>query len=263
MVFAPEGETGIRNPEIDPSLDRERLVQGERQLADGNFVDAVLALEDIYGSEKTPTLTQGRAARELAQAAQALYDPDITRTHHWKTDAVQYADAALAIDDAIVESQGENPTVEALAERSASATQVGALALSQVIELELKHSPIITVEADIPAFEVAQNDMARAKQAPEGKQAAPYEADALKTWSLYESLHGNKAKGLSFALKALVTAHKVERDNKNLDFLQKKRLQAQRFVGGLAALQVNVFAAGTQAFPSLRRRALRTAQHTL
>lgn len=262
MSSISEGEAGFTNPEIDPSLFRERLVAGERLLDQGDFVDAFSELKDVYDSDEKATLTKGRAARGVARAASKLYNPAHTWSEHWQNDTVTYADAAFAIHNEIVESLGAAPTAESLKERAASATSVGNIALKQCVQLELNH-PLFTVKTEIPYIKLAQDDIARATDMEKDSGSDQYAIDALQTWSLYESLHGDRTKGQAFALKALRTAHKTERGNANLNFMQKKRAQARYLVGALAALQVNVLASHAENHPSFRRRALELAKKSL
>lgn len=259
MSSSEQGEAAFANPEIDPTLSRERLAPGERLLDQKNPIEAFVKLRNVYDSEEKTTLTKGRAAREIAKAAHALYDSASTFTEHWQKKAVAYADDAFEIDDKIVRSQGIEVTADSLKERAASATLVGSYALKECIQLELGN-PTLPVEATIPHIGIAQTDIARARELENNPSTDQYELDALQTWSIYESLHGDRAKGQAFALKALRTAHKAERDNANLNFLQKKRAQARYFVGALAAQQVNVLAGYGEKHKVFRILALKLAE---
>lgn len=181
---------------------------------------------------------RGRAARDMS----ARYD----RLGMFE-DAESSADVAFDIHDRIVEGMNE-PTREALRERSVTAMYVGVGGLRKVIKARLDHQSISSDECR-DMMRLTWSDLKDANRQASGlsRYIDQYQINAARRVSISESIVGSRKKGLGLALGAIALGFWSQSkmlDRSDPDLSTKKRFEAKAkaVAGGGLALRVNVLA---------------------
>ncbi|HEY5267729.1 MAG TPA: hypothetical protein VII94_01180 [Candidatus Saccharimonadales bacterium] len=202
------------------------------------------------------TTESGRAARDIG----ARYD-----RLHKSEDAKNWLGEAFAIHNHIVEDM-EDPTREALRERSVSAMYLGVIGLRRAINL-MQHDVPITNPEPIEFMRLTWLDLREAKTKASGinKRIDQYEINATRRISIAETLLGNKKAGLvlgAFAVKRAFMSEspKLDTSNPELETMDRIRAKNKALIGGLAAIAINVLSS-----PAIKTKklALKIAERTL
>lgn len=226
----------------------------------GQYEDALAVSTEAYHLAPSNSLEKGRAARDNSARTDRLGRID---------EAGQWAQEAFNIHDSLVRTM-PIPSREAYRERAVSAMYVGVSGLRKVIGSWLYGLPA-TVDEDGPLqhMRITWNDIGHAKdQVRRGidRHVDQYEINAARRVSIAESLVGDRKRGLRIGARAvglalLSESPRIDTSNPNLSPPQRMRAKIKAFVGGVAAVGVNVLASSHD--ERRQRAALKLADRTL
>lgn len=223
----------------------------DKQRFEGLMSEAVVLHNDgQYGA----ALTLSRLAHDIApqgssEMGRAARDNGARLDRLGRSDeAEQSALEAYGIHNHIVEGMDE-PTREALRERSVSAMYVGVNGLRKVIGVmrdgRQAEQPLRDAVLDKMRLTLADLDRAKGLASGINQKFDQYEINASRRVSLAESLVGDKKKGLAIGAHAVRFAFISESrrlDTSETGLNTKGRLHAKTkaFIGGVTALGVGV-----------------------
>lgn len=221
------------------------------EISRGHFDRAVrlgekaLIMEELHGEGNESLL--GEVYRNMAAASDRLGRTDA---------ALNYIDQAYDIHDI---ATNNDPGIETLRERSATASYVGVFALKAYLLAEGRDEALAD-KARLMTRQ-AEQDMAKVNQlSKEEENADQYEINMASRWGMIESLVGDKQRGLALAGRAIRLAWQSERDQqKGLTGRDILRARTRAALRGMAAVAVNA----ASRFGAMRDIAERIALKTL
>ena len=200
------------------------------EISRGHFDEAVrlgekaLIMEELHGEGNESLL--GEVYRNMAAVSDRLGRTDA---------ALNYIDQAYDIHDI---ATNNDPGIETLRERSATASYVGVFALKAYLLAEGRDEALAD-KARLMTRQ-AEQDMAKVDQLSKKENADQYEINMASRWSMIESLAGEKKRGLALAGRAIRLAWQSERDQqKGLTGRDILRARTRAALRGMAAVAVN------------------------
>jgi hypothetical protein len=217
----------------------------------GQHEDALELRSKAYLLAPIGSFVQGRAARDQGASYDHLGD-----TFH----AEVWNEQAYFIHDSILSTMGDYPTREALREHSASAGNMMITGLRKVIKAKQEGIPIdVQSVLDYKDENVASIEKAKAKADNFfDRHLDQYEINFNWRVSVVESLLGKREVGfdkaiLSIAKLAIMSeSPRLNTSDVYKNYRQIGRSKGRAFLGGLAALGVNILASPKD---NLRQRA--------
>jgi tetratricopeptide (TPR) repeat protein len=180
---------------------------------------------------------KGRAARDSS----ARYDRlgNLEKAEH-------YADEAFEIHDTIVKDMGDEPSREALRERSVTAMYVGVSGLRKVIEARLNQETVNEQQQSLDMMRLTWSDLKIANKQASGvnRYVDQYQINASRRVSIAESIVGDKKQGLKIGLGAVALAFlsespHIDTSNPNKKTLGRLKAKTKALGGALLALSIS------------------------
>ena len=200
------------------------------EISRGHFDEAVrlgekaLIMEELHGEGNESLL--GEVYRNMAAVSDRLGRTDA---------ALNYIDQAYDIHDI---ATNNDPGIETLRERSATASYVGVFALKAYLLAEGRDEALAD-KARLMTRQ-AEQDMAKVYQLSKEEDADQYEINMASRWGMVESLVGDKQRGLALAGRAIRLARQSERDQqKGLTRRDILRARTRAVLRGMAGVAVN------------------------